>query len=243
MAMQRKIFALSSAQPAETESAATHNLPAQLTPLIGREYEVEAASDLLRPPDVRLLTLTGTGGTGKTRLGLAVATNLLADFADGVWFVHLASIRDPELVVPTIAQTFGLREMGDRPLSERLDAFLREKHLLLLLDNFEQVVAAAPVLADLLATCPDLKALVTSRTALRIRGEREFLVPPLALPDPKQLPDIENLSRYAAVTLFIQRAMALKPDFQLSYTNARAIAEICARLDGLPLAIELAATR
>jgi predicted ATPase/DNA-binding CsgD family transcriptional regulator len=164
-------------------------------------------------------------------------------FVDGIWFVPLAPISGPDLVVPSIARTFGLGETGDRSLLELLKAYLREQQLLLLLDNFEQVVAAAPVVTELLVTCPDLKVLVTSRTSLRVRGEREFPVPPLALPDPKHLPAIEALSQYSSVALFVERALALKPDFQLTTANAHAIAEICARLDGLPLAIELAATR
>ncbi len=225
------------------ERAIIHNLPAQLTPLIGREQEIAAACTFLRRSGVRLLTLTGTGGVGKTRLALQVATQLLDDFADGVSFVSLAPISDPDLVIPTIAQALDLKESGARPLPDLLTAFLRDKQLLLLLDNFEQVVQAAPHLTDLLACCPDLKLLVTSRAVLHVQGEHEFPVPPLALPDLNQLPEDTSLSRYAAVMLFIQRAQATRPDFQLTTANARSIAEICVRLDGLPLAIELAAAR
>src|SRR5205085_5104777 len=204
--MQDKLYILPSRQPAEPEQAPKHNLPGQLTPLIGREQEVVAACALLRRPEVRLLTLTGTGGVGKTRLGLQVAADLLEDFADGVCFVPLAPISDPHLLMPTIAQTLGLWEVGDRPLLEQLKAYVQEKHLLLLLDNFEQIVVEAPLLADLLVACPELKMLVTSRAVLHLYGEHEFPVPPLSLPDLKQLPELETLSQYAAITLFLQRA-------------------------------------
>ncbi len=241
--MQKKVFVLPSMQPIAAGQVSQSNLPAQLTPLIGRVQEVETACALLQRSDVRLLTLTGPGGVGKTRLGLQVVTDLLDVFADGVFFVPLVSLNNPDLVIPTIAQTLGLGEAGDRPLTEHLKAYLQDKHLLLLLDNFEQVVVAAPLLTELLESCPGLKALVTSREVLRVRGEHEFPVLPLALPDLSHLPGIEALSQYAAVALFLQRALAIKPDFQMTNTNARAIAEICARLDGLPLAIELAAAR
>jgi len=241
--MQRRIFILPSEQLATTGSGSINNLPVQLTSFIGREQQVAAAHALLSRPEVRLLTLLGPGGVGKTRLGVQIATELADVFIDGICFVPLAPISDPDLVVPAIARTFGLGETGERSLLELLQAYLRDKQLLLLLDNFEQVVAAAPVVTELLLSCLDLKMMVTSRTALRVRGEREFPVPPLALPDPKHLSDIEALSQYAAVALFVERAVALKPDFQLTGANAHAIAEICARLDGLPLAIELAATR
>jgi predicted ATPase/DNA-binding CsgD family transcriptional regulator len=229
--------------PTETGPAIKHNLPAQLTPLIGREREVAAVYTLLRQPGVRLLTLTGTGGVGKTRLGLQIATDLLEDFADGVCFVSLAPISDPELVVSTIAQTLGIKEAGKKPLLVLLIASLRNKNLLLFLDNFEQVVTAAPRLSDLLTACPRLNILVTSRAPLHIGGEHEFPVLPLATPDLKKLPESEALSEYAAVALFLQRARMARPDFQVTSTNARAIAEICVHLDGLPLAIELAAAR
>src|SRR5437899_1351726 len=220
-----------------------HNLPAQLTPLIGREQEVTAVDTLLRHPEVRLLTLMGPGGVGKTRLGLEIAAELLDDYPDGVCFVPLATISDPELVVPTIAQVLGIKEAGEQPVANLLQASLQDKRLLLLLDNFEQVTAAAPRLADLLADCPQLKILVTSRAVLHIRGEHEFPVPPLALPDLTHLPGSQALSQYAAVALFLQCVQAASPDFQVTPTNTRTIAEICVRLDGLPLAIELAAAR
>ncbi len=229
--------------PLKTLDASPNNLPLQPTPFIGREKEVTTVGHLLRRPEVCLVTLTGTGGVGKTRLGLQVATDLLDDFASDVYFVPLAPISDPDLVVPTIAQALGIQEAGDRPLPEQLREYLHDRHLLLLLDNFEQVLAAAPRLSDLLSGCPHLKILVTSRAVLHIRGEHEFPVPPLALPDCAHLPESETLSQYASVALFLERARAAKPDFQLTPANAHAIAEICVRLDGLPLALELAAAR
>lgn len=191
--------------------ARPHNLPAQPTPLLGREQEVAVGREMLRRAEVRLLTLTGPGGTGKTRLSLQVATELLDDFTNGVYFVGLGPVSDPSLVPSTIAQTLGSREMGGVPLVESLKAYLQEKHLLLLLDNFEQVLAAAPQVAELLAAAPGLKLLVTSRAAPHLRGEKEFQVLPLALPDPKHLPPSEALSQYAAVELFIQRALDVRP--------------------------------
>jgi predicted ATPase len=229
--------------PLKTLDAHPNNLPIQPTPFIGREKELTAVGDLLLREDVQLLTLTGPGGTGKTRLGLQVAAELSDRFADGVFFVALAPISDPALVMPTIAETLGIREVAGHPPLERLKETLHQKQMLLLLDNFEQVVNAASQIAGLLVACPQLKMVVTSREVLHVRAEHEFAVPPLVLPDPKHLPDLATLSHYAAVALFLQRAQAVKPDFQLTNTNARAVAEICVHLDGLPLAIELAAAR
>jgi predicted ATPase/class 3 adenylate cyclase/DNA-binding CsgD family transcriptional regulator len=219
------------------------NLPAQASPLTGREQEVATVCTLLRQADVRLLTLTGPGGVGKTRLGLQVAAEVLDDFKDGVYFVALAPISDPTLVISTIAQTLGMKEAGDRALGETLQSYLHDKQLLLLLDNFEQVVDAAPFLASLLAAAPHLTILATSRAALHLSSEHEFAVPPLGLPGPRQLLSADTLSQYAAVALFIERAQAVKPDFVVTNDNAPAVAEICSRLDGLPLAILLAAAR
>jgi len=219
------------------------HLPIQPTPFIGREKEVDAVHHLFLREDVRLVTLTGPGGVGETRMALHVAEQLRAHFADGVWFVSLAPISDPDLVIPTIAQTLGLWEAGERSLLEQLQVFLRERQVLLLLDNFEQVVRAAMHVANLLTICSHLKVLVTSREVLHVRAEREFPVPTLSLPDPKRLPDLVALSQYEAVALFIQRAQAARPEFQVTNANAPVVAEICVRLDGLPLAIELAATR
>jgi len=220
-----------------------NNLPIEPTTFIGREKEVVTLCNLVRRPEVRLLTLTGPGGVGKTRLGLQAAANLCELFADGVFVVPLAPVSDPEQVVPAIAQTLSIGETGDQPLFAIVKSVLKEKHLLLLLDNFEQVSDAAFQIADLLAACPRLKVLVTSRVGLHVRAEREFAVPPLALPNLKRLPDPLALSQYEAVALFIERAQVASPDFQVTNANAPAVAAVCARLDGLPLAIELAAAR
>jgi predicted ATPase/class 3 adenylate cyclase len=231
--------------PLKTLDARINNLPTQLTSLVGREKELSEIAGLLRRPEVRLLTLTGAGGTGKTRLGLQVAADLLDEFDSGVFFVALAPISDPKLVASAIAEPLGVRESAEHTLTEALEEHLRDKELLLLLDNFEQVVGAAPLLGQLLSACPRLKALATSRGALRVYGEHEYAVPLLALPDPKRLPAIaiEALSQYESVRLFIERAQAAKGDFEVTNESAPAVAEICVRLDGLPLAIELAAAR
>src|SRR2546429_3772602 len=229
--------------PLKTHDRRSDTLPVQLTPLIGREHEVTTVVRLLRRDQVRLVTFTGPGGTGKTSLALQVASELGDVFVGGVFFVSLASISDPMLVIPTIARALGIRDSMGQPVLARLVEVLQQKQLLLLLDNFEQVVEAAPQVADLLTSCPQLKLLVTSREALHVRSEREFAVPPLALPDPAHLPKLAALARTPAVALFLQRAQAARPEFKLISTNARAVAEICVRLDGLPLAIELASAR
>ena len=235
--------------PLKDVSTYFSNLPAQLTTLIGREPELMALCTLLQRPDARLVTLTGTGGIGKTRMSLEVGAELLHSFREGVYFVPLASINDATLVIPTIAHTLGLqhryaeRQQPHAEHMEYLKTFLREKQSLLLLDNFEQVVDAAPDIAELLVACPRLKILVTSRAALHLSGEHEFPLPPLALPDGTSPLPVHELTQYAAIALFLQRAMAIKPDFDVTTANVQTIAMICRRLDGLPLAIELAAAR
>ena len=205
------------------------NLPASLTPLVGREQALASAHERLGRADARLLTLTGCGGIGKTRMSLALGARMAADFPDGVWFVDLAPLRSAELLIPAIAQVLAVRETGQQPLLQGLGNHLRDKRALLVLDNFEQIMAAAPVLAELLRACPGVKAIVTSREHLHLRGECELEVPSLALP--------------AAVELFAERARMVKPDFAVDAACADDVAEICRRLDGVPLAIELAAAR
>ena len=215
------------------------NLPQQLTTFFGRERELAQATRLLR--STRLLTLTGPGGTGKTRLAIRIAQEVAGDFPDGVYFVPLAALRESELVLPAIATTYGLQEGED--LRERLVSAIGSKRQLCVLDNFEQLLPAAREIGDLLAETPRLKVLVTSRSILGIYGEREYDVPPLGLPDPRRLPVLAELARSEAVALFVDRARDARPGFELTDENARAIAEIAVQLEGLPLAIELAAAR
>src|SRR5438132_928806 len=227
--------------PLKTLEATPNNLPTQLTSFIGRDDQVREATQLLARS--RLLTLTGPGGTGKTRLSLEIAAGVLDEFADGVYFVPLSAVHDPELVASAIAQALAIPTTGSRRPIDALLEHLREKHILLVLDNFEQVIKAAPIATQLLGGSAGLRVLVSSRTALRVSGEQEFPVPPLALPDLKALPSLAALSQFEAVRLFIERAVAVKPDFEATNENAPAIAGICERVDGLPLAIELAAAR
>ena len=220
-------------------------LPAPPTSFIGRTQEVGAVRNLLRQPQVRLLSLTGPGGTGKTRLSLEVAAGLVDEFEDGVFFVALAAISEISLVPSAIAQTLNIKEKSDQILLETLKTYLQKKQLLLVLDNFEQILEAAPIVSELLSAAPRLKVLVSTREALYLYGEQEFEVPPLALPDLRNLPTLalSELSQNEAIALFVQRTQAVKVNFELTITNAPMIAQICTRLDGLPLAIELAAVR
>lgn len=220
-----------------------NNLPASLTPLIGRESERAFIGELLARDEVRLVVLTGPSGTGKTRLALQVAADLLSRFAGGVWFVPLAAVADPERLPSAIAQSLGLKESGTRPLVEILKERLRKKRTLLVLDNFEQIVEAGPFITDILAACPGVEVLVTSRATLHLSGEHDFPVLPLPLPDTARPASTKEISASPAVALFMERARAARPDFVLTSDNARAVADICARVDGLPLAIELAAAR
>jgi predicted ATPase/DNA-binding CsgD family transcriptional regulator len=227
------------------EPGGSARLPQPLTPLVGRVDELVAVTTLLRGGNVRLVTLTGPGGVGKTRLAIAAASAVAekSTFADGVAFVALAAIRDPDLVVPTVARALGLREAPERSMGATLATYLRDRRFLLVLDNLEQVPDAASELAELLQACPELRVLATSRAPLRVYGEQVFPVKPLAVPATDQVLPLSEVEQVEAVALFVQRAQAVRPDFELSAEHAPAIAEICRRLDGLPLAIELAAPK
>src|SRR6266581_3104412 len=220
-----------------------HNLPSPTTRLIGREWAVARLLQLLERDDVRLVTLIGPGGSGKTRLALHVAGQLVGTFAQGVWFVPLAGVSDPALVPVSIIQALGMKSSPSLPPLQSLITYLRNKQLLLVLDNFEQIGEATGVVDDLLAAVPGLKVLVTSRSVLHLYGEHEFSVPPLDVPDPSIALDATELLHFSSIQLFIERAQAVLPDFALTNRNAAVIAQICARVDGLPLALELAAAR
>jgi predicted ATPase/class 3 adenylate cyclase len=224
-----------------TLDARPNNLPVQLTSFVGREPEIAAVGELLER--ARLVTLTGPGGTGKTRLALQVAAERLTRYGDGAFIVELAAVSDPRLVASAIASAIGAREAADQPLIGTIKEALRDKELLLLLDNFEQVTDASPMVTDLLSAAPRLRILVTSRAVLHVHGEHEYAVEPLRIPDPSHLPSLETLSQYEGVAPFVERAMAARSDFSVSNDSAPAVAEIVARLDGLPLAIELAAAK
>lgn len=233
-------------QPSQQVQTRAANLPVQRTGFVGREEELAAAMELLLRQDVRLLTVTGPGGIGKTRLAVEVANGLLDQFPGGIYFVPLSSLSDPSLITSLIVQTLGIREVGGHSPLDLLKKHVEDSQhagILFVLDNFEHLIQAAPTVAELLAMGPNLKILVTSRAPLHVYGEHEFPVPPLALPDSRSTPSVEALLECAAVALFVQRAVAAKPDFELNRENMPAVIEICSRLDGLPLAIELAAAR
>ncbi len=227
--------------PPRTLDARPNNLPLQLTSFVGRQEEIAEVRRLLGR--TRLLTLTGPGGSGKSRLALRIAAELLTEYRDGCFFVDLAPVTDPALVPSAVAQALGVPEAAGRPIVEAVKDHLRDQELLLVVDNFEQVAEASPVIEELLAAAPRLQAMVTSRVVLSLRGEQEYAVPPLELPDPERLPPLPALREVEAVRLFTERALAASPRFALTEQNALAVAEIAARLDGLPLAIELAASR
>jgi predicted ATPase/class 3 adenylate cyclase len=228
--------------PLKSLNTLPNNLPVQLTSFIGREHEIAEVKGLLST--TRLLTLTGAGGSGKTRLAIQVAAELLEAFKDGVWMVELAGLSDLALVPHTVASTLSVREQSGHPLLTTLADFLQPKHVVLILDNCEHLVAACGQLAEaLLRICPNLRILVTSREALSIPGEAIWRVPPLTLPDPREPQSPETLAEYEAVRLFVERAVFSQPGFAISSSNAPAVVQVCYQLDGIPLAIELAAAR
>ncbi|MBO0793570.1 MAG: hypothetical protein J2P36_21830, partial [Ktedonobacteraceae bacterium] len=241
--LSKSALSIPTGAPDPSQFLLQHDLPAQTTRLIGREWAVERLKHLLSREGTRLLTLTGSGGSGKTRLALQVASELMSVFPHGVWFVALAGVRDADQVPISIIQALNLKSAPDLPPLQLLINYLKNKQLLLVLDNFEQVGEAAIVVDKLLASAPGLKILITSRVVLHLYGEHAFSVPPLDIPDPTIELEASTLLRYGAVQLFVERTQAIIPDFTLTNENAAIISQICARVDGLPLALELAAAR
>ncbi|HLL40797.1 MAG TPA: hypothetical protein VK357_14220, partial [Rubrobacteraceae bacterium] len=246
--LPKTLRGLHAVEPAEAETASRvtdqtpNNLPLELSSFVGREKELAEVMQLLG--EDRLVTLTGSGGGGKTRLALAAARELVEGFEDGVWLVELASLADSSLVSGAVTSTLGVREQPGRSPTEILSGYLGAKKLLLVLDNCEHLIDACAELAEaLLRSCPELRILATSREALGVAGEIAWPVPPLSLPDLRRLPDFESLPRYESARLFVERTARVKPDFALTEQNASAVAQVCYRLDGIPLAIELAAAR
>ena len=225
-----------------SESRPSHNLPRQFTNFIGREAEISQVKLLLEKHP--MVTLTGSGGVGKTRLSIQVAQEILEGYPDGIWLVELASISDPDLVSKAVSSTLGLREDSGRPIQDTLVDFLSNKQALIVLDNCEHLILACVQLVDcLLSACPQLKLLTSSREALGVAGEMPYRVPSMPFPDLRKAPELSQLLHYEAVRLFVERANTVLPGFQLTDKNARAVVQICQRLDGIPLAIELAAAR
>jgi predicted ATPase/DNA-binding CsgD family transcriptional regulator len=242
-ARRQGVIEAEAAAPAQEQVRLAGRLPAVLSSFIGRKAELSGLAHLLRSGPPRLVTVTGAGGVGKTSLAIQAGWKLHKDFADGVFFLPLAAIQEARLVIPTLASALGLHEISGRPPAEMLQDYLAPKRLLLILDNFEQVIEAGPQVCDLLKAAPGVKALVTSREALHLTGEQVFPLEPLSLPPSGGRLSFEEMAGSEAVQLFVGRAQGLRPDFRLTVENAPAVMEICCRLDGLPLAIELAAAR
>src|SRR5438034_5455341 len=233
-------------QPAEATPAPPPertNVPVLPTSFIGRDKERARVGEMLMREGVRLLTLTGPPGIGKTRLSFQVAYDLLDQLRDGAFWVALSPVSDPSLVIAAITQALKVKEVPNQERMDLLKSYLRDKQMLLVLDNFEQVLDAGPFVVELIVACPDLKVIVSSRAGLNLYGEHEFLLPPLSLPDPEEPADLEAIAQCEAIKLIVERSRAVNPDFELTEANALIVAEICRQLDGLPLAIELAAVR